>query len=103
MALKATIQDTSVSVGDTVQISYLIKEQDKERTQPFTGMILGIRGRGTSKTFTVRKVGADKVAVERIFPLNSPWIKGIKVVRKTKKKTRRAKLTFLKNEKFRKI
>jgi len=103
MALKATIQDTTVNVGDTVQINYLIKEQDKERTQPFTGIILGIRGRGTSRTFTVRKVGADKVAVERIFPLNSPWIRGIKVVRKPKRKIRRAKLTFLRNEKFRKI
>jgi large subunit ribosomal protein L19 len=103
MALAATIKDISVHVGDTVQINYLIKEQEKERTQPFIGMVTSIRGRGDSQTFTVRKLGSDKIAIERIFPLNSPWIKSIKITRKPKKKPRRAKLTFLKNDRVRKI
>ncbi len=103
MALKATIKDTTFHVGDTVKINYLIKEGEKERTQPFVGMVIGIRGRGDSKTFTVRKIGTQKVAIERIFPLNSPWIKEISVTRKPKRKIRRAKLTYVRNEKFRKL
>ena len=103
MALRATIKDITFSVGDTVKINYLIKEGEKERSQPFIGMVINIRGRGDSKTFTVRKTGSDKVAIERIFPLNSPWIKDLSITRKPKRKIRRAKLTYVRNERFRKL
>jgi len=83
---------TTFSVGDTVKIHVLIKEGDKERVQIFQGDIIGKKGRGMSETFTVRKVSFG-IGVERIFPVQSPWIKKIEVVRGGR--VRRAKLYYL--------
>lgn len=82
-------------VGDMVAISQRIIEGDKERLQVFEGDVLAIRRNGISSTFTVRKIGADSVAVERIFPFHSPLIESIKLVRKGK--VRRAKLYYMRN------
>ena len=79
--------------GDTVRVDYKIKEGDKERVQPFEGVVIARKGAGAGKTFTVRKIAADEIGVERIFPLNSPWIEGLEVVKKGK--ARRAKLYYL--------
>ena len=95
MALKFTHQDLEFSVGDTVKVNYKIKEKDKERIQAFDGIILAIRGASDSKSFLVAKNAADGVRVERIFPINSPWIDSIKKIRSPKTKIRRAKLYFL--------
>jgi len=97
MAIKASWQEKAeFHVGDTVKILYRVVEKGKkERTQPFTGIVISIRGSGENKTFTVRKIAVDKIGVERIFPLNSPWITDLKVIRKPKKKIRRAKLYYL--------
>lgn len=97
MAIKTTWQNkVEFHVGDTVRILYkILEEGKKERTQPFEGVVIAIRGRGESKTFTVRKIAVDKIGVERIFPLNSPWIQDLKVVKKPRKKVRRAKLYYL--------
>ncbi|TAL58184.1 MAG: 50S ribosomal protein L19 [Bacteroidetes bacterium] len=78
--------------GDTVTISYKIKEGDKERLQQFTGVCLQRKGLGNVKTFTVRKI-SNGVGVERIFPLNSPFIESITVDKKGE--VRRAKLFYL--------
>lgn len=83
-------------VGDTVTVHYKIIEGDKVRTQPFTGIVISKRGSGVSKTFTVRRMGADGVGVERIFPLHSPNIQRL-VVEKTGR-VRRAKLYYLRNK-----
>ncbi|HOD01448.1 MAG TPA: 50S ribosomal protein L19 [bacterium] len=80
-------------VGDTVRVNYKIIEGDKIRTQPYQGIVIAMKGAGISKTFTVRKIGADGIGVERIFPLHSPNIEKIKVVKKGK--VRRAKLYYL--------
>src|SRR5438045_8353311 len=80
-------------VGDVVAISKRIKEGDKERLQVFEGDVISIRHNGASSTFIVRKIGADSVAVERIYPYYSPLIESIKLVRKGK--VRRAKLYFM--------
>ncbi|OGC52361.1 50S ribosomal protein L19 [candidate division WWE3 bacterium RIFCSPHIGHO2_01_FULL_43_9] len=82
--------------GDTVTVHYRIIEGDKVRTQPFEGIVIAKRGEGVSKTFTVRKIGADGVGVERIFPLFSPNIERL-VVERTGK-VRRAKLYYLRGK-----
>ena len=64
--------------GDTVTVNYKIKEGNKERIQNFRGVVLQIRGRGATKTFTVRKMSGN-VGVERIFPVNSPSIAGVEI------------------------
>ena len=83
-------------VGDTVRVGVKIKEGKKERIQNFEGIVFNITGGSVSKTFTVRKkIGA--VGVERIFPVNSPLVDSITVVKKGK--VRRSKLTFLRGMK----
>jgi large subunit ribosomal protein L19 len=78
--------------GDTVTVAYRIKEGNKERIQQYRGVVIKISGHGDSKRFTVRKM-SENVGVERIFPLNSPFIESI-VLNKVGK-VRRAKLYYL--------
>jgi large subunit ribosomal protein L19 len=78
--------------GDTVSLSLKILEGDKERLQPFQGVVVQHQGSGLRKTFTVRKASGN-VYVERTFPLHSPLISDIKVVRKGR--VRRSKLFYL--------
>lgn len=89
--------ETKFAVGDTVKINYRIIEDEKERIQPFEGIVIGIKGDRDTKTFTVRKIASHNIGVERIFPLNSPWIRSIKVVKQGK--VRRAKLNYLRKRK----
>ena len=84
----------SFKVGDTVKVHYRIKEGDRERVQPFEGVVIRIRGAGADKTFTVRKESYG-VGIERIFPYYSPNIEKIEVVKIGK--VRRAKLYFLRD------
>ena len=79
-------------VGDTVRVDVKIIEGKRERIQAFEGTVVARRGGSVSETFTVRKMSSG-VGVERTFPIHSPKIVGITVVRKGK--VRRAKLTFL--------
>ena len=79
--------------GDIVRVHYKIKEEDKERVHPFEGVLIAKKGAGISKTITVRKIGGGGVAVERIFPLHSPNLKKLEVVKQGK--ARRAKLYYL--------
>ena len=80
------------SIGDTVRVSVRIKEGERERIQAFEGTVIAKRHGGVAETFTVRRVSYG-VGVERVFPIHSPNIKGVTVVRKGK--VRRAKLYFL--------
>lgn len=83
--------------GDTINVHYKIKEGNKERIQQFQGTVLQVRNKNTNgETFTVRKVSGD-IAVERIFPLLTPNIDKIEVLRKGK--VRRAKLFYLRGRK----
>jgi len=79
--------------GDTLKLGIEIKEGNKTRVQYFEGIVIALRGEGVSTTFTIRKIGANSVGVERIFPLYSDSLKSIEVVRKGR--VRRAKLHFL--------
>ena len=82
------------SVGDTVKVDVQIKEGNRERIQVFEGTVIAKKGSGIAETFTVRKISYG-CGVERIFPVHSPSVKGVKVVRKGK--VRRAKLYYLRN------
>lgn len=81
--------------GDTVKVHVRVKEGEKERIQLFQGIVISIKGGGMRTSFTVRKV-ASGVGVERIFPLNSPTIDKLEVIRHGK--VRRAKLYFLREK-----
>jgi large subunit ribosomal protein L19 len=78
--------------GDTITVAYRIKEGNKERTQQYRGVVIRICGHGDKKRFTVRKM-SENVGVERIFPIESPFIEGITVNKHGK--VRRAKLYYL--------
>jgi len=80
------------SVGDTVRVDIRVIEGDRERVQAFQGIVMQRRGSGMGETFTVRKV-SQGVGVERVFPLHSPNVSSIRVLRKGK--VRRAKLFYL--------
>lgn len=77
--------------GDTIIVSYKIKEGTKERIQQFQGVVLQRKGSGVTETFTVRKMSGN-VGVERIFPVNSPFIESIKVTKAGK--VRRARIFY---------
>lgn len=94
MALKAVHNEVEFGVGDTVRL--FLKTQEAGRRQAiFEGIVLGIRGEGENKSFLVRRMGADKVGIEQIFPLFSPWIQKVEVKQKGSEGIRRAKLYFL--------
>ncbi|MCK5173167.1 MAG: 50S ribosomal protein L19 [Planctomycetes bacterium] len=81
-------------VGDTVEVDCRIKEGEKTRVQVFSGTVISRKGSGIHETFTVRRVLGNE-GVERIFPLHSPNVVGVKAIRSGK--TRRAKLYFLRD------
>ena len=80
--------------GDTLRVNVRVREGDKERLQAFEGVCIARRGSGVSETFTVRKI-SNGVGVERIFPVHSPMLGQITVVRRGQ--VRRAKLYYLRN------
>jgi large subunit ribosomal protein L19 len=80
------------SVGDTIDVHYRIIEGDKERVQVFQGVLIAEKGRGINKTITVRRIVANE-GVERVFPLHSPRLAKLEVVRRGD--ARRAKLFYL--------
>lgn len=83
------------SAGDTIKLGIRIKEGEKTRVQSFEGVCISLRGAGAGKSFTVRKIGANNVGVERIFPLYSDSIESITLVRRGR--VRRAKLFYLRD------
>ena len=87
-------QHPSFKSGDTVTVAYRIKEGNKERIQQYRGVVIRISGCGEKKRFTVRKM-SDNVGVERIFPLESPFIDSLTVHKVGK--VRRAKLYYLRS------
>jgi large subunit ribosomal protein L19 len=100
MELINFVQDTLIEqkeypafkAGDNVTVHYKIKEGNKERIQPFQGVVIQRRGAGASETFTVRKISGN-IGVERIFPINSPFIEKIELNRRGV--VRRARIFYL--------
>ena len=83
-------------MGDKVKVHQKIIESGKERNYVFEGLVISIRGRGENQSFTVRRIAAGNIGVERIYPLASPWLNKIEVVRQGK--VRRAKLFYLRKK-----
>ena len=98
MALKAKHKNNQFGVGDLIRVSQRIKEGKKERLQAFEGMVIGIKGRGNQKTFTVRRIGAQQIGIEKIYPLNLPTIEKIEVVKRGTSGIRRAKLYYTRDK-----
>lgn len=109
MAMKAIVHQTAISVGDTVRVMYRViekeqvagktkratEEKERERYQPFEGIVIAINGREENQSFVVRRIGVHGVGIERIFPVISPWIKKIDII--FRGKVRRNKLYYLRS------
>ncbi|MDQ2177095.1 50S ribosomal protein L19 [Marinifilum sp. D714] len=91
-AFKSGIEIPEFQAGDTISVSYKIKEGNKERTQVFRGVVIQIKGTGSTKTFTIRKMSGN-VGVERIIPFTSPFIEKIEVNKRGR--VRRARIYYL--------
>ena len=91
-SLKAEVP--AFEIGDTVRVDVKIREGERERIQAFEGTVIAKKGSGVSSTFTVRRVSYG-VGVERVFPVHSPNVAAVKVVRRGK--VRRAKLNYLRD------
>ena len=85
---------TPFNIGDTVRVSVKVKEGDKERVQAYEGVVIAKKGTSVRETFTVRRVSFG-IGVERTFPLHSPRIEKVVVIRKGK--VRRAKIYYIRN------
>lgn len=95
---KAQIEGKNVpqfKAGDTIRVGIKIQEGDKTRVQNFEGVCISIRGNGIDRTFTVRKMGANNIGVEKIFPIYSDSLEKIEVLRIGR--VRRARLYYLRN------
>ena len=93
--VRANVPD--LRAGQVVRIHERIAEGDKERIQIFEGLVMAVRhGRGLDGSFTVRKIGANQIGVERVFPLHLPSIQKVEVIRQ--EKVRRAKLNYVRNQ-----
>ena len=91
-SLKAEVPE--INIGSTVRVHVKIREGERERIQMFEGTVIAKKGSGVAETFTVRRV-AYGVGVERVFPVHSPNVKDVQVIRRGK--VRRAKLYYLRN------
>jgi large subunit ribosomal protein L19 len=96
-------KDVDFGVGDKIKISQRVKEKGKERSQVFEGILIAVKGVGKEKYITVRRIGAQKIGIEKIFPLNSPSIEKVEIIKKGSFGTKKAKLYFIRNKSKREI
>lgn len=96
MSNNIQVAGTDFCIGDLIKVTQISKENEKEKLQFFEGRVISIRGRSPNKTFIVRKIGADNIGVEKIFPALSPIITKIYVKKSIPEK--RAKLYFLRGK-----
>ncbi len=95
MAQYFKYKDQNISVGDTIRVHQEIIENDKKRIQIFEGIVIAVKNRENNRSFTVRKIAASSVGVEKIFPVKLPSIKKIEVKRQGQ--ARRSKLYYLRD------
>src|SRR3989344_200390 len=98
MALTLSFKEVLFGIGDKVRVVQRIKEGEKERSTSFEGIVISIRGEGDNRMFTVRRLGAQNIGIERIFPLASPFLEKIEVVKKGTEGVNRAKLYYIRGK-----
>ena len=103
MALKIKHNEVEFGVGDRIRVYQKIQEGDKTRVAYFEGMVLGIKGEGERKTFTVRRIGEAAIGIERIFPISLPTITEIKIIKKGVRGSKRAKLFYTREKSTKEI
>lgn len=103
MSLILKHKNIEFGVGDTIKVTQKIKDGDKTRLQTFTGIVIKIKGIGLNKSFTLRRIGIQKVGIERIFPIDSPTINEVEIVRSGSKGIKRSKLYYIRDKHVREI
>ena len=107
MAIEAVHMETTFGVGDVVRVHLLLTDKSADekgsRTQIFEGTVLAIRGSGQGRSFIVRRIGEAGVGIEQIFPLLSPLVEKVDVVRRGKSGVRQAKLYYTRDKSKREI
>lgn len=98
MANTFHFKNQTLGVGDTVKVSQKVKDKGKERLQNFEGIVIAIKGSGKDKAITVRRLGELQIGIERIFPLSSPTMVSLEVVKTGFRGTKRAKLYYLRSK-----
>lgn len=96
MALFTKIKDQDVRIGDEVSLTTVYLDAGKEKKQKFQGIVIAIKNRGENQTFTVRKISNDGIGIERIFPVNWPYLENLKVLKHNR--VRRAKLYYMRGK-----
>jgi len=98
MVLISSHNDLQFGIGDSVRVTQKIKEGEKTRLSSFEGIVISIKGRRENQSFTVRRIGAGQIGIERIYPVYSPTIEKIEVLRSGLKGVRHAKLYYIRNK-----
>lgn len=98
MSLTLSHLDQTFGIGDRVRVVQKIKEKDKFRSQGYEGVVIKIKGDQGEKTFTVRRIGESQIGIERVFPIDSPAIEKIQVIKKGTQGVARAKLYYLRGK-----
>jgi len=97
MSLYITHKDQKFGIGDKIRVTQKLSDGDKMRSAYFEGIVIAISGRDEGKTFTVRRIGEQKVGIERIFPILLPSIEKVEIIRHGTSGVRRSKLYFLRH------
>ncbi len=103
MSLIAVHKDIKFGVGDRIRVIQKVVEGDKKRLQALEGIVIRIKGRDKNKSFTVRRIGVGQIGIERIFPLETPTIEKIEVVKQGTRGVKRAKLYYIREKSRREI
>ena len=103
MSITTTHNETAFGVGDMVRVSLKIREGEKTRIQVFEGMAIALKNREGGKTLTVRRIGTGNIGIERIFPLSSPFLEKIEVVRRGTPGVRHSKLYYVRGKSPREV
>jgi large subunit ribosomal protein L19 len=98
MSLIVKHKEIAFGIGDRVRLTQKITEGEKSRSSIFEGIVIAIKGRGEGKMVTIRKMGIQNIGIERIYPLSSPTIEKIEIVKKGTAGARHAKLYYLREK-----